>query len=254
MAAMRILVVASNYGVWAEELQAPWDAMKQAGHELTLATFKGKKPLPLRISVDPTFVDPIQNVLVNPPEVCARVKELLKKDWAEPRTLGDARMSAYDAIVLAGGFGADLDMVNNPTLHRLILEAYRADKLIAAICFAVATLALTRNPDNGCRSVICGKKVTAHPRNWDFTGNVTYELYEPTPDNRGAEGLVTPGFLLPIEAIAADAVGSTGSCVADTNASRDNPSVIYDRPFLTGCSVESSVAFGRKIVEVLGTR
>jgi hypothetical protein len=24
----KILVIASNYGLWAEELQAPWDALK----------------------------------------------------------------------------------------------------------------------------------------------------------------------------------------------------------------------------------
>ena len=38
---MKILVIASNYGVWAEELQAPWDALNRAGHRLTLATYLG---------------------------------------------------------------------------------------------------------------------------------------------------------------------------------------------------------------------
>lgn len=35
----KILFVASNYDVWAEELQAPWDALKKARHiQLTKAT------------------------------------------------------------------------------------------------------------------------------------------------------------------------------------------------------------------------
>ena len=41
----KILFVASNYGLWAEELQAPWDTLKAAGHELTLSTYLGKTPL-----------------------------------------------------------------------------------------------------------------------------------------------------------------------------------------------------------------
>ena len=28
-------------GLWGEELQAPWDLLKEAGHELTLATPTG---------------------------------------------------------------------------------------------------------------------------------------------------------------------------------------------------------------------
>src|SRR6266699_4619462 len=73
----RVLIGATNYGVWAEELQAPWDALTEAGHSVTLATPAGKKPLPLKVSVDPEFVDPVQRYDVNPPEVCARVKQLV---------------------------------------------------------------------------------------------------------------------------------------------------------------------------------
>jgi putative intracellular protease/amidase len=41
-----VLIVASNHGLWAEELQGPWDALEQAGNKLTLATYLGKKPTP----------------------------------------------------------------------------------------------------------------------------------------------------------------------------------------------------------------
>jgi putative intracellular protease/amidase len=54
----KVLLVATNYGAWAEEVQAPRDALAGAGHTLVLATPRGKKPLPLAMSMDPTFVDP----------------------------------------------------------------------------------------------------------------------------------------------------------------------------------------------------
>ncbi|HDN84364.1 MAG TPA: type 1 glutamine amidotransferase domain-containing protein, partial [Candidatus Aerophobetes bacterium] len=37
----KILILATNYGTWGEELQAPWDILKEAGHQLTLCTSMG---------------------------------------------------------------------------------------------------------------------------------------------------------------------------------------------------------------------
>jgi putative intracellular protease/amidase len=247
----KVLFVASNYGVWNEELQAPWDILNEAGHDLTMATPQGKTPLPLAISMDPDFVDPVQQYKVNTPEACERMRELLKSGvWDDPITLAEASMDDYDAIVMVGGLGADIDLANNPNLHRLIMEGYKGGKLVSAICFSVGALAFTRDPDNDYKSVVYGRAITAHPRAWDFTADVTYELYNATPENAGTD-VITPGFLLPLEDVARDAIGPEGSVAADPAISRENPSVVYDHPFITGCSVESSIAFGEKIAEVL---
>jgi putative intracellular protease/amidase len=246
----RILIGATNYGVWAEELQAPWDALTKAGHEVTLATPRGVKPLPLAISVDPDFVDPIQNVKVNPPEVCARVKEILDGDeWNHPISFEQASMDDFDAIVLTGGPGATLDLANNSDVHRLILEARAEDKLIGAICYAVGALVFTRDPKT-YRSVIQGKIITAHPRAWDFTADLTYDLYQPSADNPGTDA-VTPGFLFPLQDLAVDAAGPDGVVSSSPQTNRFQPDVQFDWPFVTGCSVESSIAYGEKLVEVL---
>ncbi|MBD3176183.1 MAG: type 1 glutamine amidotransferase domain-containing protein [Armatimonadia bacterium] len=247
----KILVCATNYGVWAEELQAPWDALTDAGHELTIATYKGIKPLPLQISVDPEFMDPMQNYQVNPPEVCERTKALVQSDaWDNPVKFKDANMADYDAIVMAGGLGAMLDMGNNQALHRLILAALEQGKLVASICYANAVLVFTRDPKNGYKSVIHGKKIAAHCRAWDFDVDFTYDLWGATEGNKGTD-LVSPGFLFPLQDLVTDAVGPEGECVYDETANREKPVVAYDAPFLTGLSVESSIAFGRKLVEVL---
>jgi putative intracellular protease/amidase len=155
--------------------------------------------------------------------------------------------------VLAGGPGTDLDLTNNTAIHRLIRDAIVQDKLVAAMCFAVGCLAFTRDPDNGYRSVIWGKRVTAHPRAWDFTADLTYDLYQATPDNPGTD-VITPGFLLPIQDVMTDAVGPQGDVHSDPATSRENPCVVFDWPFITATSVESSIAYGNKIVEVLASR
>lgn len=252
----KVLVAATNYGSWGEELQAPWDALKNAGFEVTLTTPLGKKPLPLMVSVDPDFVDPIQNYKTNPLEVCNRIKELVDGDeWANPIKFKDAKMEDYDAIVLTGGLGAMIDMCNNYHLHNLIMDAYKSNKLIGSLCYAVATLVYLRDPDNDFKSLIYGKKVTAHPRAWDFYGDFdfTYDLYGTTPDNKGTD-VHTPGFLWPLEDIVKDAVGPEGICYSDPSTSREKPMAVFDWPFVTGTSVESSIAYGEKIVEVLKSK
>ncbi len=253
----KVLIIATNYGSWAEELQAPWDACKKAGFEVTLATPKGKKPLPFKISIDPDFVDPIQNVKTNPDWVCRRCKELVDGDeWAHPKKFTEVNMKDYDAIVLTGGPGANLDMANCWELHKLIMDAYKSDKIVAALCYAVSTLVFCRDPENDYKSIIYGKKITAHPRAWDFYGPgmaMTYDVYGETEDNKGTD-VVTPGFPWPIEDLVRDAVGPNGACIARINASREDPQVYYDHPFITGTSVESSIAYGDLVVKVLKER
>jgi putative intracellular protease/amidase len=253
----KVLILATNYGSWGEELQAPWDIIKKAGHDVKLATPLGKKPLPLAVSVDPDFVDPIINFNVNPPEVCARIKELVDSDeWANPIKFSEAKMEDYDAVVLTGGLGAMIDMCNNWHVHRLIREAYVSNKLVGALCYAVSALVFCQAPENGHKSIIYGKRITAHPAAWDFYGpewDFTYDLYGATPDNKGTD-VHTPGFLWPVEHLVRDAVGPDGECIAREAATRDDPEVAYDWPFVTGTSVESSIAYGEMIVKVLAER
>ncbi|HBA72836.1 MAG: thiamine biosynthesis protein ThiJ [Geobacteraceae bacterium GWC2_55_20] len=252
--AKKVLLLATNYGAWAEELQAPWDALKKAGFDVTMATPQGKKPLPFALSVDPDFDDPLQHYKVNPPEVCTRVKEILAgNEWNNPIKIEDARMADYEAIVLTGGPGVCLDITNNPKVHTLLLDAFNSDKLIGAICYSVGALAFTRNPANGFKSIISGKKSTAHPRAWDFDFELSYVLAGTTPDNKGTD-VVTPGFLLPLQDVVTDAVAPGGACIADEQANRVNPCVVYDWPFVTALSVESSIAYGQKLVEVLNSK
>lgn len=252
--AKKVLMIATNCGSWAEELQAPWDACKKAGFEVTLATPLGKKPLPFLISVDPEFVDGVQNYKTNPEWVCKRAKELVDGDeWANPKKVAECNMDDYDAIVVTGGPGAMIDLANSWELHQLILKAYRDNKIVAALCYAIASLVFLRDPLNNYRSIVYGHKVCAHCRQWDFYGPgmaMTYEVYGATPDNTGIT-LMTPGFLYPIEELTRDAVGPNGVVIARAEANREDPQAFYDHPFITAQSVESSIAFGDLIVKAL---
>ena len=247
----KILMIASNYGLWAEELSAPWDALKAAGHELTLATFLGKTPLPFHASMDPDFIDPMLNIPMNPPALLVRVNEILDTgEWDTDLKVADAKMADYDHLVVVGGPGAAVDIAGNMDVHRLILDAVKQGKTVGALCYAVGALVFTRDPDNGNCSVIRGKTVTAHPHAWDFTTEVIYDVVRATGDNPNMK-LKSTGFLFPLQHITEDAVGPEGRVISDATANRNKPCVAFDAPFVTGLSVESCVAFGAKLVEVL---
>ncbi len=250
----KILFVASNYGVWAEELQAPWDILKKAGHDLYLTTFLGKTPLPGMISMDPDFVDPMQKIKMNPPELLKRVNEILDTgEWDNPVKLADANMDNYDVLVVVGGAGSALDVVGNMLVHNLVYSAYKSGKIIGGLCYGVGALSFTRDPNNDNKSILYGKTVTAHPHAWDFVDELTYEVVRATPDNPDIK-LKTSGFVFPLQPMVEDAVGPNGKVLADPTTSREKPSVAWDHPFVTGLSVESAHAFGEKLAEVLGKK
>ncbi|MEI7582975.1 DJ-1/PfpI family protein [Runella sp.] len=247
----KVLILASNVGLWAEELQAPWDALKKTGFELTLATPFGVTPLPLVLSMDKGFVDPMQNYNVNPPEVVDRCNEILDTgEWDSPIKIEDAVMSDYDSLVIVGGPGSALDIVGNPHVHKLCVTAYEQGKILGALCYAVGAFVWARESDTLHRSIIYGKKIVAHPREWDFTGLMDYPLVRAKEGNAGTN-IVTQGFAFPLLVIVEDAVGPNGRVYSDPGANRNKPQVNYDHPFVTALSVESSIAFGQKLVEVL---
>jgi ThiJ/PfpI family-like len=73
----------------------------------------------------------------------------------------------YAAILLVGGSGPIVDMVNNYRVHELILTFYRLDRLVAAECYGVACLAFARSQEDR-KSIICWRHVTGHPIEYDY--------------------------------------------------------------------------------------
>jgi len=253
MSKPKVLFIASNYGLWGEELQAPWDACNKAGFETHLATYLGVTPLPLVNSTIPGNVDPITGQLTTPENVALRVNEIIKSgEWSHPIKTKDANMDDYDILVLVGGQGSFLDVISNPAVLGLIVKAYKSNKIVAALCATAVSLSIARHPDTGL-SLMRGKRSASRPREWDYAADISYTVIHTTADNRGTN-IVTPGFILPIQNIIEDATGDSNLVNADLNADREHPVVVWDEPFLTALSVESAVAFGDKIVELLNAR
>jgi putative intracellular protease/amidase len=260
----KILALASNMGLWAEELQAPWDLLTADGQQIQLATFKGITPLPLAFSMNPASLDRKLGTPIVPQHVFERTKALLESgawdnvikigtDASGASQLTGPEMADYDAIMIVGGQGAAVDLCGNHKVSKLLVDAWQQDKLIGALCYGVGALAWARQPDDYRHSIVHGRTIVAHPKEWDYDMQIYYTLYNATPENPSPD-FQTPGFLFSLRAVMEDAVGPNGTVISPPETTRDHPCVHYDHPFVTALSVESSQAFGEKFAEVLRSR
>ena len=265
--AKKALVIVSEYGYWGEELIGPLSALDDAGYESVFATPTGKRPRPIPPSVNPDFVDPPLDFRVTSPATAVKVKELdgssrldnplnlsqmtplrpyhsscdflraIERYYDERKAIAAKLTAEYSAIVLIGGSGPIVDMVNNQRVHDLILAFHAAGKPIGAICYGVACLAFARElEDRAC--ILRGKHVTGHCIEYDYkdgTGFLGVDF------NMGP-----PPYSL--EYILRDAVGPEGTYHGNFGR---KTSVIVDYPFITARSNQCSFEFGERLIAVL---
>jgi putative intracellular protease/amidase len=262
----KILTVVSEWGYWGEELVGPLDTFDAAGYETRIVTPKGKKPSALPPSMNGSYIDPPLGRTVVSREIARKTQNLQNSErlnapinlsawlpeypyWSAPNYLRELEayhhgleeaqndIAQYDALLIVGGSGAMLDLVNNNRLHQLILSFYRQERPIAAICYGVASLVFARDL-NERESIIRGKHVTGHTKEDDYkdgTGFVGTEL------NMGP-----PPYAL--EYLLRDATGSHGGFHGNFGKSI---SVVVDYPFITGRTSSDSYATAEKLVDVL---
>lgn len=262
-----VLAIVSNHGYWGVELAAPLARLEAAGYRVAIATPRGQRPVALPPSYDPSFLDPPLGAHVTTEADARRVRALedgpqleepidisswlperpyfsapdFLRSWeryhAQVLEIQRANAAAYAGIMLVGGSGPILDVVNNQRVHDLILGFFRAGLPIAAICYGVAALVMARD-FNERAPIIRGRHVTGHCLEYDYhdgTGFVGTEL------NMGP-----PPYAL--EYLLRDAVGPSGGYHG--NFGRPT-SVVVDYPFITARSLQCSEEFGEQFVNVL---
>jgi putative intracellular protease/amidase len=272
----QVLVVLSEWGYWGEELVGPLLEFDRAGYQVDFCTPKGRRPNAIPVSMDPDFFDPPLNRPVTSPEMAALVRQfddpasqqgqrlehpISLSQWfperpyfaapafvrgleAYNRQLVQAQrgLEKYDAVLLVGGSGPLVDMVNNQRVHDLILSFLQAGKPIGAECYGVACLAFARDM-NLRRSILWGKHVTGHCLEYDYKDGTGFVQARNTflDFNMGP-----PPY--PLEFILRDATGPEGAF----HGNFGHPtSVIVDYPFITGRSTSDSILTGQKMIEVL---
>ena len=272
----KILVILSEWGYWGEELVGPYDVLTAAGYSLDFATAFGRKPPALPPSMDETYVDPPLGVHVTDAHFARRTREIHASDllntpinlsqwfpampyfnspnfghalWAyyEKRNACWKALEPYDALLLPGGSGPMVDMVNNERVHDVILGFLAQGKLIAAECYCVTALAFARDWTDR-KSIIWGKHVTGHAREYDYKDGTGFaQMYDFNGQPINISANFGPPFY-PLESILRDAVGPEGQYHGGVGR---RLSTILDYPFLTGRSTQDSTLVGELMIKVL---
>jgi putative intracellular protease/amidase len=262
----KILVCLSEYGYWGEELIGPLEILEARGYEMVFMTPKGKKPPALPPSMDENYHDPPLDTKVTSAYYAKKTREIdasnrLSKPinlstwfperpyysaqnylrelevYNDAREKAQASLEPYSSLLLVGGSGPIVDMVNNQRLHDVILGFHKSGKPLAAECYGVTCFAFARDWYDR-KSLIWGKHVTGHPLEYDYkdgTGFVGTDL------NMGP-----PPY--PLEFILRDATGPDGGYHSGVGR---RLSAIVDYPFITSRSTADSKKCGELMVEVL---
>lgn len=111
-------------GLWLEEFAVPYQKLKAAGHEVTVASVAGGK-----VPVDPNS---------EPDADQRRTWQDAIAELADTAVFTDFSANEFDAVYLPGGHGTMFDMPDNDALHRLLLDFDRQGKIVSAVCHAPA--------------------------------------------------------------------------------------------------------------------
>lgn len=158
-------------------------------------------------------------------------------------------LNEYASILLVGGSGPMMDMVNNYRVHDLILGFVSNDRPVAAECYGVACLAQARNFDDA-KSIVWGKHVTGHAKEYDYkdgTGVLDPDTGAILTRQSGEWVNLGPPFYT-LEYMLRDATGPQGQFHGNVGHAT---SVIVDYPFITGRSTPDSYTTGEMLRRVL---
>ncbi|MEL7252928.1 MAG: type 1 glutamine amidotransferase domain-containing protein [Pseudomonadota bacterium] len=138
-------------GFFYEELAAPYYAMVDAGHDVTIASIKGGK-----VEHDPSSLEDDAS------DRAASVQRFLKDANALAKlhnTLPVARINAFDfdAIFLPGGHGVMWDFPDNDALVQAVGDIHERGGIVGAVCHGPAGLVNAKRADG--EPLVKGKRV-----------------------------------------------------------------------------------------------
>jgi len=141
-------------GFFLGEFYEPYRAVSDAGYRVVFATVDGQPPV-----IDPESLDPAY--WEAHPAWLAEAKAFVAEDprLHAPMRLRElaARVDAFQGIVVPGGQGVMIDLLDNQDLHAALAEFGAADRAVGLACHAPAVL--SRMPE--ASNPFMGRRVTS---------------------------------------------------------------------------------------------
>ncbi|WP_328610346.1 type 1 glutamine amidotransferase domain-containing protein [Amycolatopsis sp. NBC_00345] len=157
------------------EVAVTWRVLTEAGHTVRFATPAGEQAACDELMVTGRGLDPwgrvpglrrlvaLGRVLRADGAARAAHRALLADPaWRKPLVWNEITLDEVDGLVLPGGHRARgmREYLESPVLQGLVVDAFRRDLPVAAICHGVLLAARSVDPATGC-SVLHGRRTTA---------------------------------------------------------------------------------------------
>lgn len=233
----RILFIVSNpatspvtgwpIGFWWAELTHPWLTFTEAGYTVDIVSPDGGDLM------GDGYSDPEDESGYSADDIISLGFKKSPKHVAltqNTKPLKDVDWRDYDAVMIAGGQGPMVTMIDNTALHRFFAEAYEAGKIVCAICHGTCILLKTTLSDGSL--LVKGKT-------WTGFANAEEQYAE------SAAGTKIQPFWIESEA---GKIEDTNFIVAQPFASF----AMRDGNLITGQQQNSGVAAAKLVIEALG--
>lgn len=138
-------------GVWLEELAVPYYALKDAGHEVVVASIGGAT-----IPVDPNSEPEGDDANETAKKFRNNADDMALLE--NPQSLADQNAADYDAVFVPGGHGAVWDLASSTDVAEFLSEAWSKDKVLASVCHGPAAFVGVHDGD---APLVKGRKVAA---------------------------------------------------------------------------------------------
>ena len=137
-------------GFWLEEFAAPYYVLKDAGHDITLASPKGgQPPLDPKSDAPDAQTDATRRFKADP---------TAQDQLARTERLAEIDPTMFDGVFYPGGHGPMWDLAEDADSKALIKETLAAGKPVALVCHAPAALKNVTTPEGA--PLVRGKRVT----------------------------------------------------------------------------------------------
>ena len=149
-------------------MAAPYWALTDAGHDITIASVKGGKP-----PIDPNSLDD------DPAKRPAPVTRFLDDATASAKlentpAVATLDVADYDAVFLPGGHGTMWDFAKNDDIARLVSGIYAKDGVVGAVCHGPAGLLGATKPDG--TPLVAGLRVNGFTDSEENTVGLTDQV------------------------------------------------------------------------------
>lgn len=155
---MNILIPLPDRDFDVTEVAVPWRLLTRAGHEITFATERGGAPP----AADPRLLTGVVfGRLGAAPEPIAFYGEMCASpEFRSPISWDAVDPMRYDGLLLPGGHAPGMrQYLGSPLLQQRVVQFWKLDRPVGAICHGVLVLARSRDPVTG-RSVLAKRRTT----------------------------------------------------------------------------------------------